>query len=389
MLIIVLIVGLVIRIALSNLSISIDAASFPLWANYLSEHSIGELYSDLPGNYPPYLPGYYLLLKPMGWFSQVLHMEKSIFFTNLFFKSPVFLADIASTLLIFSLTRKFYSQKAAIWGIAFFFLNPAIIFVDSIWGQIDSIIILCSLLFITFLLMKRISLSLLSITIGSLIKFQQLAIAPILLFLPLIFKAKKILVALLVSIVLAFTVLSPVIFYKNPAWGIKYLTSLPHQYPYLSVYAINIWAPLGFIRSDTTPAILGLPFNLLAFFIYSSISIFVVFRLYKSKQYFSKSLIFAALLLFYSFAFFSTRIHSRYFIYTIGLAAPFFYQNPKLMVLLSIFVILNLMLPGDFQQLEKIAHFLQSDNVIILLTTLGFLIFIMLLASYLKLIKAK
>lgn len=389
MLKIILITGIVIRIALSNLFTSVDAASFPLWANYLASHSIGDLYSSLPGKYPPYLPGYYFLLKPMGWFSQAVNLESNIFFSYFFYKSPTYIADAISTLLIFSLTKKFYSKKAAIWGAAFFFLNPAIIFVGSIWGQIDSIIILFSLLFITFLLMKKVSLALLSLSMGSLIKFQQLAIAPILLLLPFIFKAEKVLRALLVSTLLMFMILSPVIFYKNPVWGLKYLFALPHQYPYLSVYAFNIWSPLGFIKSDTASVFLGLPFNLLALCMYGSISAFVVFKLFEAKKYFSKSLIFAALLLFYSFAFFSTRVHSRYFIYTIGLSAPFFYHNPKLIILLNIFVILNLVLPGDFSQLKTITNFLQSANVIILFTSIGFIIFIMLLANYLKLIKAK
>ena len=72
-LVLIIITGLFIRVILNNIVDSNDAQSFVIWANFLSQNSVGKLYETLPGNYLPYPPTYYYVLKPIGF---ILHFFK-------------------------------------------------------------------------------------------------------------------------------------------------------------------------------------------------------------------------------------------------------------------------------------------------------------------------
>src|SRR3990167_2581324 len=120
-LVFIIIIGLFIRVILNNIVDSNDAKSFVIWANFLSQNSVAKLYETLPGDYLPYLPTYYYVLKPIGF---ILHFFKNgEWISQLIVKLPVFASEVISTLIIYKFTRKLMSKKRATISAAFFFLH--------------------------------------------------------------------------------------------------------------------------------------------------------------------------------------------------------------------------------------------------------------------------
>ena len=93
------------------------------------------------------------------------------------------------------------------------------------------------------------------------------------------------------------------------------------------------------------------------------------------------------LILFYSFYFFSTRIHSRYLIYTLGLVAPLFVKMPKTALILNLLVISNLILPGGALIPRELDEILNYKQIVILFVVFGLVLFIRLMIFYKALLK--
>ena len=54
--------GMILRIILNHTTEAPDETSFVLWARYLTDHALVDLYNFLPGRYLPYPPAYYYVL---------------------------------------------------------------------------------------------------------------------------------------------------------------------------------------------------------------------------------------------------------------------------------------------------------------------------------------
>src|SRR3989344_3731002 len=102
----ILVLGLVVRIVLNNLIYSPDAESFIIWARYLADgNSISRLYETLPGNFLPYPPVYYYLLKIIGEMASIFNIWQSLWLSYLIVKLPVFIADVTIAVIIYLMTR--------------------------------------------------------------------------------------------------------------------------------------------------------------------------------------------------------------------------------------------------------------------------------------------
>jgi len=385
-LVLIIITGLFMRVILNNIVDSNDAQSFVIWANFLSQNSVGKLYETLPGNYLPYPPTYYYVLKPIGF---ILNFFKnSEWISQLIVKLPVFASEVISTLIIYKFTRKLISRKGATISAAFFFLHPAIIYNTSIWGQIDSIIIMSSLAFVFFATLGKEVLALTIYLISVTIKLQALAILPLVAVWSLMsIKILRLRNYSIILILLGSLIFLPLFITKGIQWSSRYLYSLPHQYPYTSIYAYNLWAFSGFLTLDKTKFLELIPYRFLGLTAYWIIAALIILPFLKNKNRKPKIILFAAFLLFFDFAFFSTRIHSRYLIYSLPFASVFVSQFPLEIIALSFLIILNLMLPMPYEATKSLVLFLNQKTSIILFSLFGLFLFFVFMNKYRKLIQ--
>ena len=385
-LVLIIIIGLLIRVILNNIVDSNDAKSFVIWANFLSQNSVTKLYETLPGDYLPYPPTYYYVLKLIGF---ILHFFKSgEWISQLIVKLPVFVSEVLSTLIIYKFTKKMISKKGATISAAFFFLHPAVIYNTSIWGQIDSIIIMSSLAFVFFATLRKGFLALIIYLISVTIKLQALAILPLVAVWSL--TSIKILRLRNYSIILFFIgllIFLPLFITKGILWSSKYLYSLPHQYPYTSVYTYNLWAFSGFLTPDKAKFLSLVPYRFLGLAFYWIIAALIILPFLKSKNRKPKIILFAAFLLFFDFAFFSTRVHSRYLIYSLPFASVFVSLFPLEITALSFLIILNLMLLMPYEGLRSVVLFLNQKTTVVTISLFGLFLFFVFMNKYRKLIQ--
>lgn len=383
----ILFIGAVLRIVLNSAVDSFDFYAFVMWAKYLSTHRMSDVFEFLPEGYTPYPPLYYYVLKLLGLFITLLGVWDNKWLTYLIVRGPIIAADIAVAILVYQFTKKNLNKSAALAGAAFYFLHPVTIYNTSIWGQIDSVVTLLGLVSILAFTRKAIFWGIGAFTLGVVTKLQILALLPITLFLSFVAKnRKKTLTALLTWFSIASLPFFPIIFAKGVQWTWSYFFTIPNWYAYTSVYTYNLWAPFGFILSDNTK-ILGLvQYKYVGILLFWWVAYFILKPLFQERNRRPDVIMFAAFLLWYNFSFFSTRIHSRYLIYSFGFFAPFILRFPALGVLLSILMIANLLLPGVGDMFESVTTFLNTQQVIVIMVSYAFMVFLYAMHCYKKLV---
>ncbi len=371
LLILVLLLGLIIRILLNNVTYSKDAESFVIWSRYLQNHQLSQLYETLPSGYPPYPPTYYYVLKVLGAIGNAVNIWENIWLSKLLVKLPVFLSDITSAIIIFKLAKKWISKKHALVACAFYFLHPAIIYNTSVWGQIDSVISALCLLVIYLFIERRYIAAVFLYIFALTTKLQSFAILPLVAV--LLYKSTSLInisKLFLPLLILVFILFYPIISQKGLTWTTKYFYNLPNQYPYTSIYSYNIWSSRGFIRSDKDKFLNLIEYRYAGLALFWVTALLIAYPLLLKNLKQSQAPFFAGLLLFFCFYFFSTRIHSRYIIYTLGFFAPFFPKYKLFGFFLSILVIANFILPQK-TDIFGIVKLLNSQQFLMLFTLLG------------------
>src|SRR3989344_5058531 len=387
-LLLVIFVGMGLRIILNTAVESFDFYAFVMWAKYLSTHSVTDVFEFLPEGYTPYPPLYYYVLMLLGHLISLLNLWDNTWLTYLIIRTPVFLADIGVCLLVYRLTKKYVSPKAAIPASIFYFLHPVIVYNTSVWGQIDSVVTLLGLLSIAFFISHRYFRAILIYTLGVLTKLQILALLPIIGFLSLVSGSGRRLfkyALILVPVVAAPFV--PIVLSKGIKWTWDYFFTIPNWYAYTSVYTYNLWAPFGFIVSDNTKLFGILQYKYIGIFLFWFVAYLILKPLTKSQNQKPILFMFAAFLLWYDFSFFATRIHSRYLIYSFGFFAPYFVLFPRLGMALSLLMIANFLLPLKTPWLTVLVQLLNTQAVIFIMVLYAFSIFIWAYTKYKNLIK--
>ena len=245
-----------------------------------------------------------------------------------------------------------------------------------------------SLAFVFFATLGKELLALIIYLISVTIKLQALAILPLVAVWSL--TSIKILRLRNYSIILFFIgllIFLPLFITKGILWSSKYLYSLPHQYPYTSVYTYNLWAFSGFLTPDKTKFLELIPYRLLGLAAYWIIAALIILPFLKSKNRKPIVVLFAAFLLFFDFAFFSTRVHSRYLIYSLPFVAPFASLFPLEVTALSFLIISNLMLPMPYEEVRNLVLFLNQKTTVIFFTLFGLTLFLVFMNKYKKLLE--
>lgn len=327
-------------------SFGIDMGTWLAWGQRLGELGPANFYSSQVWTH--YTPGF------LYW---LLVGNKLGVLNEPFIKVPTILADIGAGLIIFSLVKKAWSEKAALVSFLLYTLNPGIIFNGSVWGQIDGIFTLFLLLAVYFLVEKqKIFFSSLFWTVAFLVKPQAIALVPPLIWMLLTkFSLRNTLKYFAISILLVFMGSLP--FFPEDILGFPKLVYLMSQdYPYTSLFAYNFWGIVGLWLDDgqkvlgTTLAGWGI-----ALYILAVLGSFVA-TLKTNKKW--SVYLFCALSLF-AFFLFPTRVHERYLfpVFPFLLTSAFVARSRNLIlfyIVLSIIHFLNLYYPYAYYQLGNL-----------------------------------
>ncbi|KKR55211.1 MAG: Integral membrane protein-like protein [Candidatus Curtissbacteria bacterium GW2011_GWA1_40_24] len=386
--ILVLIFGLGARIALNNIIYSKDAESFVFWGKYLQNHSISGLYEFLPGGFTPLPPLYYYISRFLGKTVSFLNLWQNEWATYLIFKIPPILSELVIAILIYWFVAKYLNKKWATASSAFYFLHPAIIYNTAVFGQIDSFVVSLAFIAVMLIVIKKYTIALSIYTLGVLSKLQDLAILPLIAISTLVNNsAKKLIIAAIAIFSIALLPFLPILFAKGLIWTALYFKELPNWYPYTSVYAYNFWAFSGFLTLDKAKFLSLISYRYLGLAFYWLIAALIIVPFLKSKNQKPKVVLFAAFLLIFDFAFFSTRVHSRYLIYSLPFAASFVSLFPLEVTALSFLIILNLMLPMPYEEVKNLVLFLNQKTTVIFFTLFGLTLFLVFMNKYKKLLE--
>jgi len=143
------------------------------WLREIENNGVLSIYgSNLPGLYPPLY--YYMLSLQLFLFNQ------ATFSVLLFMKFLPILFDVFSffALLLFGVSILNIPFCKSLLVSAIFFLNPAIMFNSSIWGQTDSLFSFFALLSVMALLSRRWEISMAALSLSLLVKPTALMVAP-------------------------------------------------------------------------------------------------------------------------------------------------------------------------------------------------------------------
>ena len=137
---IILLLGLIWRLAyVRTQGFPSDIASFEAWAIALIAHGSNGFYAST--TFIDYPPGYFYILGIVGRFWSLFFSGHDVGLEVLaiLVKLPAILFDLALGVLIYVVARRFGSEKIALGTAALYLLNPAVVLVSALWGQVDSI----------------------------------------------------------------------------------------------------------------------------------------------------------------------------------------------------------------------------------------------------------
>ena len=165
--------SLVFRILLSFFgTLELDFNTFFAWSARINEVGFAKFYEA----WSDYLPGYLYVLWLLGKINTLVTFNQT-----LLYKSPAIIADIATGIVIYKIVKKFKNEKIATYVAGFYLFNPAIIANSTLWGQVDSLTALFSLLAV-WLASSNMILSVLFLSIGAAVKPQAVMAAFVVLF---------------------------------------------------------------------------------------------------------------------------------------------------------------------------------------------------------------
>ncbi len=296
-------------------TLPLDHGTFVAWANSLATEGFRNFYNG----WSDYLPGYPYILWLLGKINLL-----GIIPENLLFKFPAILADLATGLLIYKILSRSKGEKWGLIGSAIYIFNPAVFANSSLWGQVDSLTALASMLAV-YLLPVNLFLSAAVLSVGTLIKPQAAFLLPVIVFMLIknknsLFDFVKYAACGLFIFVAAFI----------PFWSHSTLLAFIYerlnlslnQYPYISVNAFNFWGIVGLWNRDTIYSQLtGYTLVLLSV-------VFLSLKLWKVKhaEYYLMSFVFGA-----SFVFF-TRMHERHLLPVFAPLAIAVVENPVFLI---------------------------------------------------------
>ena len=276
-------------------TLALDQNTFIAWSTRLSQVGFSKFYL---GNWSDYLPGYLYILNLLAQIAKT-----NIIPNVVLYKLPAIISDIGTGYLIYRIVRKLKNEKWGLITASLYVFNPAVIANSALWGQVDSLTALFSLLTLWSLEFNPY-VSAFSLAIGTLIKPQMAVISLIILVLMIQKKWKltKIFSYIMGSFLIFIGGFIPFNNTNNlVSFIISRLNTSLNQYPYTSVNAFNFWAIGGTWKPDAGFNIIGGLVILVLFFTFG-----MRFLKQKGGEYILMAFTFAISYLF------MTRMHERH-----------------------------------------------------------------------------
>ncbi len=277
-------------------TLMLDQNTFIAWSNILVQRGFSSFYSD----WSDYLPGYLYVLWLLGKIKEFIPLPAVVLY-----KMPAIISDVLVGWLIYAIVRKIKNEKLALIAASLYLFNPAILANSTLWGQVDSLTSLFSLLSV-YLVGTSSIFSAVSLAIGIMIKPQAVFVIPVILFITIKDKWKF---SKIFTYGLIFTLVFVLGFIPFLSRGdnifsfiFERLMATFSQYPYTSVNAFNFWGLAGFWKADK------ILFSVIGYIISLAVILFAAWKIWKEKR--AKYYLVAVSFLV-SFLFF-TRMHERH-----------------------------------------------------------------------------
>ncbi|MBC3889393.1 DUF2029 domain-containing protein [Acetobacterium paludosum] len=238
----VLIVALLMRISLATViqGYSGDISLFKSWATAAAK-DFSNLYAS--SNNIDYPPLYIYILAIIGKLANIGIFSK---YYILMLKLPSILADVATSLILYNLSKKRFSIQISLLLAAFYAFNPATFLNSALWGQVDSLFTLLVVLSFYFLSEKKITISAIFFALSILMKPQGIIFAPVLLYeLVREISPKNFIKAALAGLVSVFVVILPFSYQHGFLWIFELYSGTIAKYPYASMNAFNFFSLIG------------------------------------------------------------------------------------------------------------------------------------------------
>jgi dolichyl-phosphate-mannose-protein mannosyltransferase len=279
-------IGFVIRLILVRHSegVAFDVGLFRQWSDRLVERGPAHFYE--PGYFADYPPGYLYVLFVLGKMSRLLRGEAPSIGV---LKLPAIIADLGVAVFALLLAVRINPRglvgriPSGVAAAAAILLNPGLILVSAVWGQVDSVLALFVLAGIYALATEPHStprevcgVALLAIAVAT--KPQAILALPIVAIVVVRhhlgvgppgwcrWSKMGVRVALYVVLGAAIVVAMFAPFGIGPAKIPDFYRSAGSVYQFTSLWAFNVWGAVGFYRRDVGPVALSIG-NVAAFYV--------------------------------------------------------------------------------------------------------------------------
>lgn len=245
-----------------------DMGAFISWMNGLQKDGFAGFYTKHGLAYPPlHIFTVYLL----GLINSGLGLMDNSILQILLLKLPALLCDVLTAFLVYRIAQKYMSARAGLAAGFIYLLNPAAIFISSVWGQMDSIYTFFIVLMCYLITEGKLKLSYFVFAAAILFKYQGVIFAPVIICAILDqvildhFTIKKFFTHLGVGIcAIASMVLLHIPFFSGTTASQSLSESYGSafsSYEFCSVNAYNFWAMLGLNWHTQNETFLSLTYN--------------------------------------------------------------------------------------------------------------------------------
>ncbi len=356
--------GLLVRLALLPFGgYSYDLLLLQQWAERLITRPLPRFYASR--DLVDHLPGDLWLLWLLGRVTDLVAPGAAV--PQIALKLVPTLADIGIGVLVFLLGRRLAGPDAGLLAAAFYVLNPASIFLTTIWGQWDSLSTALALIAVWLVIQGEAAWALLPMTWAVLIKPPFAALAPLVLLAfvwrhimphtrwgtrrpkePLAASLRELGLTAVICVLLAGALLLPFDVGLGPLatrWDLlERLSYSLDIYPETTVNAFNLWAtPLAGNREPDAQTLLGVAVRTWGIALFGTTYVLILARYWRRPT--AVAFVWATFAIAFATFMLPTRVHERYLLPAIPLAALLAALAPRLrwfFVALSLTYFVNL-----------------------------------------------
>lgn len=341
-----LLIGFFIRFLLIPVAgFKADMAFWKSWGLAAADKGIIWLVKNTNYNYPPgFAYILYLINKIYAFFKNPYVIADYWSDNNLLYlfliKMITIAADIAVVFIILKigngLWKKEKNRRYLIYAKIFallYFLNPAVIFDGSHWGQVDQFGLLLYMLVIFFLFVERPIVASVIFTISVLMKFQNIIFIPIFyLFILRKYSIKALASSLAWSFGTFLVICAPFFLRGEIEVLIRLLTINADWFPWYSLNAFNMWwiasglHGMQVVDKTLVAGILDAKQMGLAMFIFFYF-IACVSLIFAKKEEMLQKFLLASTLVVFAFFHLLTQSHERYLFHVLGLLPLLVFYN--------------------------------------------------------------